>query len=139
MGQRLPGELGQEISGTALLSSRPVFDRHEDVISDVESGAHASDANTDTDAGTVALRMLDRLWAVRRAPGARNPSDLTNLLARTLNDLPGLPGIIPVDEIAWSRSSMMPEGLLDSFTTEEIIDLMAFLHSPTVKDESGKR
>jgi putative heme-binding domain-containing protein len=32
-----------------------------------------------------------------------------------------------VDEIAWSGTSTMPEGLLDSFTGEEIADLMAFL------------
>jgi putative heme-binding domain-containing protein len=44
-----------------------------------------------------------------------------------------------IDEITWSGSSMMPEGLLDTFTKEEIIDLMAFLHSPTGKEERGKQ
>ncbi len=38
-----------------------------------------------------------------------------------------------IDEIAWSGSSMMPEGLLDSFTAADIADLMAFLRSPESK------
>jgi putative heme-binding domain-containing protein len=43
-----------------------------------------------------------------------------------------------IDEITWSGSSMMPEGLLDSFTKEEVIDLMAFLDSQPAKYGSGK-
>src|SRR5205823_6386700 len=50
----------------------------------------------------------------------RDPLNLADLLMVARDD---------VDEIAWSGSSMMPEGLLDSFTEEEIIDLMVFLGS----------
>jgi putative heme-binding domain-containing protein len=35
-----------------------------------------------------------------------------------------------IEETAWSSTSMMPEGLLDTFTADDIVDLMAFLHSP---------
>jgi hypothetical protein len=59
MGQGLPGELGQEISGTALLSPRSVFDRHKDIVRDIESGAHASDANTTGGPAVRAPWVLD--------------------------------------------------------------------------------
>ena len=39
-----------------------------------------------------------------------------------------------VEEIAWSGSSPMPEGLLDSFTKQEILDLLAFLRRPLAGD-----
>ena len=45
---------------------------------------------------------------------------------------PGAMQIIDVntiDEITPSKISMMPEGLLDTFTEEEILDLMAYLLS----------
>jgi putative heme-binding domain-containing protein len=35
-----------------------------------------------------------------------------------------------IEEVAWSNSSMMPEGLLDSFAEREIADLMSFLRRP---------
>src|SRR5262249_35082964 len=41
-----------------------------------------------------------------------------------------------IEEIAWSDSSMMPEGLLDSFTERDIIDLLAFLDTPRANGES---
>ena len=41
-----------------------------------------------------------------------------------------------IEEIAWSDSSMMPEGLLDSFTGRDILDLMAFLDTPRANGES---
>jgi putative heme-binding domain-containing protein len=44
-----------------------------------------------------------------------------------------------IEEITWSAASMMREGLLDSFTERDIIDLLAFLRSPTANDEAGRR
>ena len=43
-----------------------------------------------------------------------------------------------VEEIAWSGTSTMPEGLLDSFTREEIADLLAFLLRTEAGAGSGK-
>jgi putative heme-binding domain-containing protein len=43
-----------------------------------------------------------------------------------------------VDEIAWSGTSTMPESLLDSFTGEEIADLLAFLRRTEAGAGSGK-
>jgi hypothetical protein len=34
-----------------------------------------------------------------------------------------------IDTIAVSKISMMPEGLIDGFTTDEILDLVAYLYS----------
>jgi putative heme-binding domain-containing protein len=55
-----------------------------------------------------------------------NPSDLL-MVARDA-----------IDEIAWSPSSMMPTGLLDTYTEGDIMDLLAFLRSSTANDESAK-
>jgi putative heme-binding domain-containing protein len=44
-----------------------------------------------------------------------------------------------VEEIAWSNVSMMPEGLLDTFTREEILDLFAFLKAPSKDPGSTAR
>jgi putative heme-binding domain-containing protein len=39
-----------------------------------------------------------------------------------------------VDEIAPSKVSAMPEGLLDALTQEEIVDLFAFLANPNAAE-----
>jgi putative heme-binding domain-containing protein len=44
-----------------------------------------------------------------------------------------------VEEIAWSRSSPMPEGLLDSFTKQEILDLLEFLRLPILNGATRKK
>jgi putative heme-binding domain-containing protein len=35
-----------------------------------------------------------------------------------------------IEEVAWSGSSPMPQGLLDTFTKQDILDLLEFLRSP---------
>ena len=44
-----------------------------------------------------------------------------------------------VEEIAWSGSSPMPDGLLDSFTKQDILDLLEFLRSPDLNGETRKK
>ena len=44
-----------------------------------------------------------------------------------------------VEEIAWSRSSPMPEGLLDSFTKQDILDLLEFLLRTEAGAGAGER
>jgi putative heme-binding domain-containing protein len=43
-----------------------------------------------------------------------------------------------IEMIAWSDSSPMPRGLLDSFTEREVLDLMQFLRSP-IRDGGAQR
>jgi putative heme-binding domain-containing protein len=50
-----------------------------------------------------------------------NPLDPANLLMVARDG---------IEEIAWSGSSPMPEGLLDSFTKQDVLDLLEFLRSP---------
>src|SRR5262249_41184819 len=40
-----------------------------------------------------------------------------------------------IEETSWSDTSMMPEGLLDSFMERDIRDLVAFLQSPMANGE----
>jgi putative heme-binding domain-containing protein len=35
-----------------------------------------------------------------------------------------------IEEVAWSGSSSMPRGLLDTFTKQDVLDLLEFLRSP---------
>jgi putative heme-binding domain-containing protein len=50
-----------------------------------------------------------------------NPLDPANLLMVARDS---------IEEIAWSGASPMPEGLLDSFTKQDVLDLLEFLRSP---------
>jgi putative heme-binding domain-containing protein len=42
-----------------------------------------------------------------------------------------------IEQVAWSGSSPMPPGLLDTFTKQDVLDLLEFLRSPT--REGGPR
>jgi hypothetical protein len=44
-----------------------------------------------------------------------------------------------IEEIAWSSSSLMPDGLLDSFQKQDILDLLAFLQSPVLNAGGQKK
>jgi putative heme-binding domain-containing protein len=43
-----------------------------------------------------------------------------------------------IEEIGWSGSSPMPQGLLDSFTKQDILDLLEFLRSPILNGGTRK-
>src|SRR5262249_9138475 len=75
MGQRLPGELGQEISCTASLPARPFLDGYQNVFRNVQRGAHASDASTR--AQPVVTERLNRgeIWLLELpGPWGESPS-----------------------------------------------------------------
>ncbi len=51
-----------------------------------------------------------------------NPADLTMVKRDS------------IDEMSWSSTSLMPTGLLDTFSAQDVIDLIAFLHAAAPVD-----
>src|SRR5436309_435373 len=61
MCQALPSAFRQDLSGATLLSPGPLLDRQQDIVGDVESGSHASDANASRAVAEPGVASLDGL------------------------------------------------------------------------------